>query len=189
MPGRTRDPTAKRGALLDAADESIAAHGYEGSSTASIAAAAGVSEGIVFHHFGSKHGLLEGCSARMCEDFATGELRRHRDGLDYRRLIVATFDWVASSVMIARLWTEGDDRVVGALRRGMERGIVHPVAAALEAEQVAGRCRAGDPLLFARLQFGVVGEALIAHFAEPERWPRTLVVDETVRAVTAIVHP
>ncbi len=59
MSARTRDPEAKRAAVLTAALDEFTYRGFREVSTASIAAAAGVSEGTVFHHFGSKHGLLE----------------------------------------------------------------------------------------------------------------------------------
>lgn len=50
------EPTAA--ALLAAAVEVMAVHGYHGTSVRRIAAAAGTSPGILYHHFGSKQGLL-----------------------------------------------------------------------------------------------------------------------------------
>jgi AcrR family transcriptional regulator len=46
-----------REALLRAALSSFAAHGFKGASTRAIAAAAGVNQGLIRHHFGSKEGL------------------------------------------------------------------------------------------------------------------------------------
>ncbi|MBM4779532.1 MAG: TetR/AcrR family transcriptional regulator [Archangiaceae bacterium] len=45
--------------ILDAAVEEFATRGYEAASTNLIASKAGVAKGLVFHHFGSKEGLLE----------------------------------------------------------------------------------------------------------------------------------
>ncbi|MBN2361530.1 MAG: TetR/AcrR family transcriptional regulator [Deltaproteobacteria bacterium] len=44
--------------ILDAAMECFARQGYDGVSTAAIAKAAGVSQGIIFHHFSTKEGLF-----------------------------------------------------------------------------------------------------------------------------------
>lgn len=45
-------------AILDAAVEEMAAHGYDGTTVRDIAARVGGSPGLIYHHFGSKHGLL-----------------------------------------------------------------------------------------------------------------------------------
>lgn len=50
------DPTAA--AILAAAVEVLAEHGYHGTSVRDIAARAGVSPGAIYHHFGSKQGVL-----------------------------------------------------------------------------------------------------------------------------------
>ena len=115
---RRRDPAGKRAAVIDAASTLFQADGFEATSAAAIASTAGVSEGIVFHYFGSKHGVLEACSNAAAADFAGVEIKAHRDGIDYHRLVTQTFEWLAEDRMIRRLWSEGDDRIVGALRRG-----------------------------------------------------------------------
>lgn len=50
------EPTAA--ALVAAAVEVMAVHGYHGTSVRDIAAAAGTSPALLYHHFSSKHGLL-----------------------------------------------------------------------------------------------------------------------------------
>lgn len=56
---RTRDRLEQRErGILDAATRLFASNGYHATSTRSIAAAAGVSEGTVFHYFGSKNELM-----------------------------------------------------------------------------------------------------------------------------------
>ena len=52
----TDEPTAA--ALIAAAVEVMAVHGYHGSSVRDIAAAAGSSPAVLYHHFASKQGLL-----------------------------------------------------------------------------------------------------------------------------------
>jgi AcrR family transcriptional regulator len=50
------EPTAA--ALIAAAVEVMAVHGYDGTSVRDVAAAAGTSPAVLYHHFESKHGLL-----------------------------------------------------------------------------------------------------------------------------------
>lgn len=72
MVSRTRQPreTAPSQGLeriLEAALEEFATRGYEAASTNLIASKAGVAKGLVFHHFGSKEGLLEALFDRELE--------------------------------------------------------------------------------------------------------------------------
>ncbi|NNC81038.1 MAG: TetR/AcrR family transcriptional regulator [Acidimicrobiales bacterium] len=182
-----RDPEGKRTRVVHAAATAFASHGFAGTSTAAIARDAGVSEGIVFHYFGSKHGVLEACTAADAVAFAESELANHRNGINYPGLVAATFEWVGANRMVRRLWAEGDDRTVGALRRGWQGGIVPAVASALEAEQREGRCRAGDSSRLARMQFAVMGEAMVVHFNDPMHWPLEDAITDTASLLNALV--
>jgi len=51
-------PTNRRELILEAALELFAQKGFDGTSTKEIAEAAGVAEGLIFHHFKNKPGLL-----------------------------------------------------------------------------------------------------------------------------------
>jgi AcrR family transcriptional regulator len=51
-------PEPARARILDAALAEFVARGYDGASTNTIARAAGVAKGLVFHHFGSKADLF-----------------------------------------------------------------------------------------------------------------------------------
>jgi AcrR family transcriptional regulator len=57
-PGRVRDRTAKRQALILAALELFARKGYEATTTREIAASAGCAEGLIHRYFKGKAGLL-----------------------------------------------------------------------------------------------------------------------------------
>ena len=183
MTRRVRDPEAKRSALLDAAAHTFALEGFAGVSTGAIARHAGVSEGTLFHHFGSKHGLLEATTAREVGAFVGDRLHRGGDVIDWEGFIDDAFTWVAEHRMIIRLWDEQDDRVIGSLRRGMERGVVPPLTDAIEAAQTAGHYRDGDPRWFAQAAFAVVGEAFMSRAGAV---PRPVPPD--AREVARIVH-
>ena len=57
-PPRRRDAAATRRALLAAARRQIAEHGFAGTTTRDVAAAAGVNQALVYRYFGSKEKLL-----------------------------------------------------------------------------------------------------------------------------------
>ncbi|QFG22975.1 TetR family transcriptional regulator [Actinomadura sp. WMMB 499] len=56
--GRARDPEGNRRAVLDAARRLFAVHGYHETGIRAVAAAAGVTPGLVMAYFGSKDGLF-----------------------------------------------------------------------------------------------------------------------------------
>lgn len=64
---RRPDPVASRQAILDAARDCFSATGYSGTSMHDIAAAAGVTQSLIHHHFGPKDALW-------------AEVRRHAFG-------------------------------------------------------------------------------------------------------------
>ncbi|MFC4587040.1 TetR/AcrR family transcriptional regulator [Sphaerisporangium corydalis] len=63
----TADPEdlTARARIRDAAMAQFGEHGFERATIRGIAVAAGVSSGLVRHHFGSKQGLLEACDAHL----------------------------------------------------------------------------------------------------------------------------
>src|SRR5438067_9232027 len=58
-PGTRRGPDEVRRLLLESARSLFAAKGYAGASTRDIAVKAGVSEALLFRHFGTKAKLFE----------------------------------------------------------------------------------------------------------------------------------
>lgn len=62
--GRAAQAAIRREQVLAAAYELFSANGYAATSTRKIADAAGVAEGLIFHQFGSKDGLLLELAAR-----------------------------------------------------------------------------------------------------------------------------
>ncbi len=191
---RTRDPEARRRRITGAALALFARQGFDGTSTAAVAAEAGVSEGLVFHHFRSKEGLLEACGAEVVRPLAEAQLGTAggAEPMGYRAMVASAFSWVAGSSEIGRLWSSGDARLTGPLTRGLRQALVGPLAEALRREQAAGRVRPGDPAWLAGFQFAVVGEALQRHFLAtdaPVAASRERLIDEAARIVRAIAEP
>jgi AcrR family transcriptional regulator len=58
-----------RNAIVEAALAAFAEHGFHGATTRNIANAAGVSQGLLHHHFGGKDGLWRLIGERITNDF------------------------------------------------------------------------------------------------------------------------
>jgi AcrR family transcriptional regulator len=69
-PAWRKDPGGRQQRVLDAAARLFGANDYHTVTTAKIAAAAGVAEGTIYHHFGSKDGLLREAASRYGRGFA-----------------------------------------------------------------------------------------------------------------------
>lgn len=80
---RPADDLTARARIRDAAVELFADSGYSGTSIRDVARAAGVSAGLVQHHFGSKAGLREACDEHVLEVLrTTTERKLERDEYD-----------------------------------------------------------------------------------------------------------
>jgi len=68
---RTREtPEVRRGMLIQATTRSIAKFGYSGTTIERICAEAGVSRGLINHHFGSKEQLILDTYQQVCDEWA-----------------------------------------------------------------------------------------------------------------------
>jgi TetR/AcrR family transcriptional regulator, regulator of cefoperazone and chloramphenicol sensitivity len=78
--GRHASDLTARARIRDAALEQFAEHGAKGATMRGIAAAAGVSLGLVQHHFGSKEALRQACDAVIVDVFRRRLTRAAADG-------------------------------------------------------------------------------------------------------------
>jgi AcrR family transcriptional regulator len=190
---RTRDPAEKRARVMEAARRLFVERGYSATTTADVARHAGVSEGILFHHFGSKEGLLaavageygRGLAAAMFEAAPLGPtppsagdmLRRAfafvREQGALARLLVLTTD--PTGRQLAREASRAE--IVGALARGFAdwsaRGLLRPM----------------DPQIAAELLFALVGTALTECFVRGTGEREEDYLRETVRCVEGALAP
>src|SRR6266516_2491279 len=66
-PKRERDAEVSRKAILDAAEEIFAEHGFDGARIDAIAAASGYNKSLIFHYFDDKLGLYTAVVRRIKE--------------------------------------------------------------------------------------------------------------------------
>lgn len=117
---RTRDPEAKRAAILTAAREEFAEHGFAGATIRAIARRAGVTHGLVMLHFESKEQLF--LAAVPGTRDLTGTVEGGLDGLPER--VAAAFVERMESAdgaepFIALVRSAGDQETARTLLRAM----------------------------------------------------------------------
>ncbi|GAA2401377.1 TetR/AcrR family transcriptional regulator [Actinomadura vinacea] len=71
-----------RARIRDAALDLFAEHGVRGTTIRGVAAAAGVSPGLVQHHFGSKEGLRKACDEHAWDILRTNKFKALEGGMD-----------------------------------------------------------------------------------------------------------
>ena len=122
--------------ILDSAQELIAKHGFNGTSTASIAKLAGVAKGLLFYYFPAKSDLLV---ALMAERLPATPLDTDSLAMpgDPAAGLIGTLDALnlsdhKSTVLRVILWREADTHPnVRAQLRRFQTGLEHDIAAVL----------------------------------------------------------
>ncbi len=80
-------PKNTRTRLIEAARSLFASRGYEGATTAAIAAVAGVAEGTIYRHFKDKKELLLACLEPVISEAMERSLALAADGITLRQLV------------------------------------------------------------------------------------------------------
>src|SRR5262245_61672140 len=154
---RTRDPEAKRAGLMAAARELFAKNGFGATTTADVARHAGVSEGIVFHHFGSKADLL----AAVAADYGQGLARAMESAATsvtpdraVEASLRAAFAYVREQSELARFLSAATDRNEASRVQSSSRSpIVASIERQLRAQADSGFLRPIDPGICAELLY------------------------------------
>ncbi len=182
---RRREPGEKQAQLILAARDLFISGGYDQTTTVQIARHAGVSEGILFHHFGSKKGLF----ARIAEDYATELAAAMQvpaaDGITITSIVRNIFAFMLEHHVLDRLiQTRGPELAEQAAFRRQEI-VVGAIERLLSARIKAGQMRRGDPHIMAELQYGFVDGAVRAWQHSQNAEVEDYIV-ETIKSMEAI---
>lgn len=105
---RPIDDLTARARIRDAALALFGEHGYHGATIRDVAGRAGVSAGLVQHHFGSKQGLRDACDAHALETLrATVEAKLEREVYDADFVSALYEASLPVLKYVARGWSEG----------------------------------------------------------------------------------
>lgn len=182
MNQRKRQAEQTRGRILRAAFERFAADGYVGTSTRSIAKAAGVSEGVLFHHFPTKLDLLRGVGE--AHPIMAGGLttlvaadpnptpEAFAKGLQHLFLERLHPDRPAARLFRVLLSEGARDPRLSSMRNAVADGAVQAVTSVVSSWEAAGRLRRSpDPQVAARALLGGMFWVLVMSDAQDaEAW-------------------
>jgi AcrR family transcriptional regulator len=188
---RRRDPEAKRAQLMASARELFAKRGYGATTTADVARHAGVSEGIVFHHFGSKAELLASVAADYGRGLAQAMESAARAVTPERAIeasLRAAFAFVREEGELARFLnaaSEPDD--AAAVRAASREPIVASIERQLRAQESSGHLRGLDARITAELLYALVGSALTECYFHGDGSRESEYLRETVACVEGAV--
>lgn len=184
---RRRDPEAKRAQLMASARALFAKRGYAATTTADVARHAGVSEGIVFHHFGSKAELLAAVAADYGRGLAEAMETAGAAVTPARATeasLRAAFAYVRAQGELARFLTAAAEPNEATAVKGASR---EPIVASIErqvrAQQSGGFLRPLDPRVTAELLYALVGAALFECFFHGDGSRESEYLRETVACV------
>jgi AcrR family transcriptional regulator len=165
---RRRDPEQKRAQIAAAAAALFAERGYAGATTARIARRAGVSEGIVFHHFRSKRDLFR----QVVSDYGREFVRAMFGGdpasepASPRQAIAAGFAFVREHQALHRVFATRDPDLSALVEQGTHAPIVAALEKTLRAGVERGGAREMNVRVVAELCYSLVDGALRACFLE-----------------------
>jgi AcrR family transcriptional regulator len=184
-----RAPEEKQELLLSAARELFAEQGFNETSTLQIANCAGVSEGILFHHFGSKRGLF----VRLAEDYAraasAATMPADPTQMTEETVLRGAFDFAESNPALYQMLMKGgpelaelglsaqSDIMIRAIQKNLERGMEH------------GQVRRGDAEVMAQLQFAVVDAAYKAWRINGDPARKEDYIVEAINCMKAMLAP
>ena len=188
-----KDPEGRRTRILDAAARLFGRDGYSAVRTGAIAAAAGVSEGTVFHHFGSKDALLLAVAERYGRGFAAAMF----EGIDpdgplpeVEPVMRRAFAYVRHSDPLFGVFLLTDDPTdAERARRTNREQIVQVLTGLLTRWRARGLVRPLEPRVVAELLFGLVESALKACFVRGERAHEETYLREVVHAIRGVLGP
>ncbi|MHC1727826.1 MAG: TetR/AcrR family transcriptional regulator [Syntrophobacteraceae bacterium] len=137
-----RDPEGTRNSVLDAAQHLFAAGGFAGTSMRDIAKASGVSQPLIYHHFGAKADLYEAVKRRIMEQAGANLAQSGgdpRDATAISTLVRSSFAFLRGNDELTRLgaWShlERDNIWPG------EKEVMHELADRVRTLQARGVIR------------------------------------------------
>lgn len=186
-----REPDEKRERILAAARGSFAERGFAGATTAEIAGRAGVSEGILFHHFGSKRELFATVAAgygRGLSEAMFGEVPG-REMVSAAESIQRAFRYVGENRALHRLFLVRDPELEELVHDGPRREIVGALEAVFRSGVERGLLRPMDTRIVAELMYGLVAGALEACFVGDDPTREADYLRETIQCVAGALVP
>jgi len=181
-----RAPEQKREALARAAARLFVEQGFDKTSTLQIAREAGVSEGILFHHFGSKRGLLNSLAQDFARTAAEVTMPANPEAMTEDFVVRSAFDFAEQNPGLYDLLVDNASLLD---EFSHSKIIIATICRNLKLGMQNGRVRKGHADIMAELQFAVVDGAYKAwrSSGQPER--REAFITEAITSMQAMLNP
>ena len=186
---RRRAPEEKRASILHAAKTLFRAHGFEGVSTAQIAKAAGVSEGMIFHNFGSKKGLFTFILADYARAAAAATMPDDLSELSEEYVVRSAFDFSDRHPDVHEMLMRSGSEFSGSEIDQQSDIIVEVIRQKLELGAGQAKVRRGNTKIMAQLQFAVVDAAYKEWRRSNDPSLREDYIQEAIRCMQAMLAP
>jgi len=186
-----REPDEKRERILEAAGDVFADRGFTGSTTAEIAARANVSEGILFHHFGSKRDLFATVAAAYGRGLAEA-MFGERPGAELvgpAESIQRAFGYVREHRDLHRVFLVRDPGPGEPASNSAREEIVSALEAVFSRGVEQGVMRAMDCRIAAELMYALVSGALESCFEIDAGSREEEYLRETIQCVAGALLP
>jgi len=183
---RRRNSEAARSNIIKAARSAFGGNGFANTSTVAIAREAEVSEGLIFHHFGNKHGVLEAVvNDDLNRVLASFEPVAGRER-ESEELVSTTLEHVETDSVILRVWIEGQTQAVSTIQRAWTAALIPAIESRLRRQESAGVELRDSPGVIAVLQVALVASALEHAITHKKNWPRKQAITTTAAAMDAV---
>ena len=186
---RVRQPERRRAQLLDAARELFADKGFETTTTAEIARRAGMSEGVLFHQFGTKRGLYDQLAEDYGRDLATFLALNSEAESTEDAIVRGAFEFCEKGPRRYRLFAITGPKLDEFGTTPMSVILVAAIEARLERDMAAGTIRRGDTRAMAEIQFAVVDSSYRAWSREADPKHREQYISEAVHSMKSMLAP
>ena len=192
-PAYRRAPQEKRARLLAAAQKLFAEQGFDATTTLQIAQQAGVSEGILFHHFGSKKGLFVELAQAFAQGAADATMPPDATGVTEAFVVRSAFDFADANPALYDMLRKGSGELSAHDISEQSQILVRTIEHNLREGQKRGDVRDGDATVMAELQLAVVDGAYKAWRAcgapRVRKAKRETYIQEAIRCMQAMMAP
>jgi AcrR family transcriptional regulator len=187
-----RKATRTRNQLLQAAYDTFAANGYQGTSVADIASAASVSLGTYYQYFRDRNDIMSTLVRISVVDLLRGTQKPwdpSRGRLGLRRVLAGFVETYVATAPFQAVWEEVThvDDDLASLRRDLSGVFAEAVAGALRHGASAGLVRSDlDPLAMATALTSMVDRYCYATYVNATNGSAPPPVDDTVDLLTTL---
>jgi AcrR family transcriptional regulator len=188
-PAYRRAPAQKQDRLIAAARELFASQGYDETSTMQIAKRAGVSEGILFHHFGSKRGLFIRVAEDYARDVAAAILPGGLGDVTNEIVVTNAFAFVRANMSLHRLFVARGPELAELAFARQRDILVSAIEKQLSQDMNRGATRRGNARVMAELLYALVNGALSAWQLADDPSNEEEYIAETILTMQAMLAP